>query len=116
MYENEEMGGGKVAISCRRGSKKQEDVIEALGWSGVPCGGSGNKIAMVVRGEVQAMMLIGMPTSTWDSCAGEAIILGMGGFFIRPDLTSISYHPLPHPQLNTKGFICSLTPSLLDQL
>ena len=55
----------------------------------VYCGGSGNKIAKVVKGETKAAMFIESPTSTWDSCAGEAIILGMGGFFVKPDLNKI---------------------------
>ena len=46
---------------------------------------------MLIRGEVDVMMFIKAPTSTWDSCAGEAIILGMGGYFIKPDLSQIKY-------------------------
>ena len=36
-------------------------------------------------------MFIESTTSTWDSCAGEAIILAMGGYFIKPDMTCILY-------------------------
>lgn len=46
---------------------------------------------MVIRGEVDVTMFIESPTSTWDSCAGEAIVLGMGGFFVKPNLSSIRY-------------------------
>jgi 3'-phosphoadenosine 5'-phosphosulfate (PAPS) 3'-phosphatase len=38
-------------------------------------------------------MFIDVETSKWDSCAGEAIIRGMGGRTIKPNLESINYDP-----------------------
>ena len=63
---------------------------------------------MVIRGEVDVTMFIDSPTSSWDSCAGEAIVLGMGGFFVKPNLNSIEYEKESTSQVNREGFICTL--------
>jgi fructose-1,6-bisphosphatase/inositol monophosphatase family enzyme len=46
---------------------------------------------MMIRGEIDAVFFINCPLSTWDSCAGEAIILGMKGILTKPDNTNIKY-------------------------
>ena len=71
---------------------------------------------MVIRGEADATMFIEAPTSTWDSCAGEAIILGMGGFFIKPDLSKIEYDKEKKDQTNEEGFICTLEGELYNKI
>ena len=55
---------------------------------------------MLIRGEVDVTMFIKAATSTWDSCAGEAIIIGMGGHFIKPNLTQINYDKKNKSQTN----------------
>ena len=105
----------KVAVSNRRGGKKQKKLIQSLELKEVYCGGSGNKIAKVVRGETNCAMFIESPTSTWDSCAGEAIIVGMGGFFVKPDLSKIEYNWAKEDQMNNEGFICGLSCTLYDK-
>lgn len=44
-----------------------------------------------------------LKTSKWDTCAGEAIIKGMGGYTIDPELEAIDYSDTEHTS-NTKGF------------
>jgi 3'-phosphoadenosine 5'-phosphosulfate (PAPS) 3'-phosphatase len=34
-----------------------------------------------------------MKTSKWDTCAGEAIVKGMGGHVMKPNLSDIDYNP-----------------------
>ena len=71
---------------------------------------------MVIRGEADITMFIDSPTSTWDSCAGEAIILGMGGYFMKPDFSSIVYDKKSPSQLNSEGFICTLKPAIFQKV
>lgn len=59
-----------IAISSRRKNQLQENLIQELNFNSVYCGGSGNKIAKLLRGEVDVVMFLDCPTSTWDSCAG----------------------------------------------
>jgi 3'-phosphoadenosine 5'-phosphosulfate (PAPS) 3'-phosphatase len=59
-----------VAVSCRRSNNTQHSLLNSLGAKKVPCGGSGYKLAMLIKGEVDAVIFIESPLSTWDSCAG----------------------------------------------
>lgn len=101
-----------IAISSRRKNQLQEDLIQELNFNSVYCGGSGNKIAKLLRGEVDVVMFLESPTSTWDSCAGEAIIVGMKGIFTKPDNSKIEYKFEKMDQTNYEGFICCLDESL----
>lgn len=56
-------------------------------------GGAGSKFIKLIKKEVGTLMFIDVRTSMWDSCAGEAIIKAMGGFFIKPNLEQIIYDP-----------------------
>lgn len=60
-------------------------MLEQLGATVLHTGGSGNKLSMLIRGEVDAILFIGCPLSSWDCCAGEAIVRGLKGFITKPD-------------------------------
>lgn len=84
--------------------------MKELNLDKVICGGSGNKLRKLIVQEVDFVMFLESPTSTWDSCAGEAIIKGMGGHFFKPDLTNIEYNCDNTSQLNPEGFIACFDP------
>lgn len=46
---------------------------------------------MVANGEVDAMGYCESWTHKWDSCAGDAIIKSMGGYFTTPQGNNILY-------------------------
>ena len=62
------------------------------------------------------MMLLGVHTSKWDSCAGEAIIRSMGGSTVQPDLEIITYSYYDTDHLNRKGFICMKNMELFEEI
>lgn len=53
--------------------------------------GAGYKCIKVIKQKVGSYLLVDAKTSKWDTCAGEAIIVGMGGFVLKPTLESINY-------------------------
>lgn len=60
---------------------------------------------MVFKGEMDALLYIRANNHKWDSCAPEAIVQALGGFF-----TDIYGHPIPYdPQakstINDQGNI-----------
>lgn len=80
------------AVSSRRTNEKSDKILKELNLKKVVCGGSGNKLRQLIVQDVDFVMFLESPTSTWDSCAGEAIIKSMGGYFFKPDLTTIEYN------------------------
>jgi 3'-phosphoadenosine 5'-phosphosulfate (PAPS) 3'-phosphatase len=38
----------------------------------------------VIHGKVDILAYISSYTSKWDSCAGEAIVKALGGYFVTP--------------------------------
>jgi len=54
-------------------------------------GGAGYKCIKVIKRKVSTYLLLDGKTSKWDTCAGEAIITGMGGYVLKPNLEKISY-------------------------
>jgi 3'(2'), 5'-bisphosphate nucleotidase len=66
-------------------------------------GGAGYKCLKVIEGEVDSVLLMNLKTSKWDTCAGEAIILAMGGQAISPALEAINYADTECTS-NLKGF------------
>lgn len=46
-------------------------------------GGSGYKILLVIEGRADLLAYCDPNTKKWDTCAGEAIMKGLGGFFIN---------------------------------
>lgn len=47
-------------------------------------------------------------THKWDSCAGDAIIKSMGGYFTNPFGTNITYNPNIGTTYNKQGMIVAL--------
>jgi len=47
-------------------------------------------------------------THKWDSCAGDAIIKAMGGYFTTPWGANIVYHPDRATTHNKLGMVASL--------
>lgn len=48
---------------------------------------------MVVDGEADLLAYVSTYTSKWDTCAGEAIVLAMGGYFMSQENEPILYDP-----------------------
>lgn len=48
---------------------------------------------MVVTGEADVMLYLDSWTHKWDTCAGEAIVKAMGGWFMTSSRKEIVYDP-----------------------
>lgn len=48
---------------------------------------------MVVNGQADVLAYVANFTCKWDSCAGEAIIRAMGGYFLTENKQSLIYDP-----------------------
>jgi 3'-phosphoadenosine 5'-phosphosulfate (PAPS) 3'-phosphatase len=66
------------------------------------------KIMMVANGEADAMVFIDSATHKWDSCAGDAIIKSMGGYFSTPWGTNITYKSNSGSTQNKQGMITAV--------
>ena len=58
----------------------------------VRSGGSGCKILMVIEGIADAYVFPSNGTKKWDICAGEAILLSLGGKLTKPDGSLYDYN------------------------
>mmetsp|Transcript_42299 Transcript_42299/g.83050 ORF Transcript_42299/g.83050 Transcript_42299/m.83050 type:complete len:336 (-) Transcript_42299:293-1300(-) len=80
----------------------------------LPLNACGNKMLRVIRGEASAH-LQGPGASRWDTCAGEALLMALGGV-----VTSLDGLPYQYTQGtcydNANGFIASRTPELHSRL
>jgi 3'-phosphoadenosine 5'-phosphosulfate (PAPS) 3'-phosphatase len=47
----------------------------------------------VIKGNMDVLLYYGANICKWDSCAGEAIILALGGYFTDKYNNPISYNP-----------------------
>jgi len=48
---------------------------------------------MIANGQADAMIYLDSWTHKWDTCAGDAIIKSMGGYFTNTFGTNIIYNP-----------------------
>ncbi len=55
-------------------------------------------------------------TSKWDSCAGESIVLAMGGYFLTQKKESLEYDPDAEHYDNLEGQIVTMNKELLDKV
>lgn len=55
---------------------------------------------MLIRGEVDGVIFVGCPLSSWDSCAGEAILAGLDGYMTKPNDMKIEYCHKKEDQTN----------------
>ncbi len=69
-------------------------------------GGSGKKIAQVIKGETDGLLYLRAANHKWDSCAGEAILLALGGSFTDSRGNPIEYDPNNGNTVNELGNIC----------
>jgi len=54
-------------------------------------------------------------THKWDSCAGDAIIKAMGGYFTTPWGANIIYHPDRATTHNKLGMVASLDREIYEK-
>ena len=87
--------------------------MEELKLETVRIGGAGYKCLQVIKGEVDTVYLMNLKTSKWDSCAGQAIILAMGGHSINPYLEKIDYKDT-ETTCNDKGFLMTTDKDLFS--
>lgn len=66
------------------------------------------KAMMVANGEADAMVYLDSWTHKWDSCAGDAIIKSMGGYFTSPYGVNITYDPFALSTANKQGMIAAI--------
>eukprot|EP00588_Corethron_pennatum_P009268 CAMPEP_0194273918 /NCGR_PEP_ID=MMETSP0169-20130528/7153_1 /TAXON_ID=218684 /ORGANISM="Corethron pennatum, Strain L29A3" /LENGTH=356 /DNA_ID=CAMNT_0039017003 /DNA_START=132 /DNA_END=1202 /DNA_ORIENTATION=- len=80
----------------------------------LPLNACGNKMLRVIRGEASAH-LQGPGASRWDTCAGEALLLALGGV-----VTSLDGVPYQYTQDacydNADGFVASMKPEVHSRL
>ena len=75
-----------------------------------------NKIIQVAKGETDALLYLRAANHKWDSCAGEAIILALGGFFSDSNGAAIEYDPHAKSTVNQKGNICAIDTDLFHSI
>ena len=64
---------------------------------------------MVANGEAEMMIYWWSTTRRWDSCAPEAIIKSLGGYFATPYGKQLVYDPNGDKEFkNKEGFFCTL--------
>lgn len=56
-------------------------------------GGAGYKSALIIKGEADLFAYCDSFTKKWDSCAGEAIIKSLNGYFIDGNSNNLIYDP-----------------------
>ncbi len=71
---------------------------------------------MVINGEADLLVYLSSHTSKWDTCAGEAIVKAMGGYFMAPDKEQIFYDPNAESYKNPSGQICTMNKELFDKV
>ena len=72
--------GLRVVVTRSHSSQLLEETVTALNPTKVlRAGGCGNKILMVLRGEMDTYVYPSKGTKKWDTCAGEAIVRAAGG-------------------------------------
>lgn len=75
---------------------------------------------MIIKGEADILLYYKAQNHKWDSCAGEAIILALGGFFTESSSIKGIRYDGDDPKerksnyVNFDGNICSFNPELLD--
>ncbi len=73
-------------------------------------GGAGYKSALIIKGEADVFAYCESFTKKWDSCAGEAIIKSLNGYFIDGNSNNLSYDPKSSSYSNGNGIICGFIP------
>ncbi len=68
---------------------------------------------MVTKGEADLLVYSRNYTCKWDSCAGEAIIKGMGGYYVDFKNRPLIYDDKQKNYLNGEGQICTLSKDIL---
>ena len=104
----------RVTVSTTRGSMREKGFIEELKGELVDAGGSGRKIMMVVKDEAEMMIYLKSFTYKWDSCAGEAIVKGLGGYMRTPFGEELAYDPEKFNEPNKDGFFCTFNENLYE--
>jgi 3'-phosphoadenosine 5'-phosphosulfate (PAPS) 3'-phosphatase len=74
------------------------------------------QIVQVVKGESDALLYLRAANHKWDSCAGEAIILALGGSFSDSQGNDILYDPQAKSTVNELGNICVADATLYHSL
>jgi 3'-phosphoadenosine 5'-phosphosulfate (PAPS) 3'-phosphatase len=70
---------------------------------------------MVVNGEADAMVYLDSWTHKWDSCAGDAIVKSMGGYFTTSWGANIVYKDDPNSTYNKRGMITAINREVFER-
>jgi 3'-phosphoadenosine 5'-phosphosulfate (PAPS) 3'-phosphatase len=73
------------------------------------------KAIMVANGEADALVYLDSWTHKWDSCAGDAIIKSMGGYFTTPYGVNITYDPNAIATENKQGMIAAIDREVFEK-
>ncbi len=71
-------------------------------------GGCGNKVMMVVEGEVDAYVYPNRGTKKWDTCVGDAIVRELGGFLTDVNGDTLKYDSWDNYH-NSLGIVVSMS-------
>ena len=82
-----------VHSNSREITEATKDIIKQHNAQIHQIGGSGIKIALVAKGNMDAMLYFGACNHKWDTCAGESLILALGGAFSSTFGDTIEYDP-----------------------
>lgn len=71
---------------------------------------------MVAKNEVEMMLYMKSFTNKWDSCAGEAVIKAMGGYFKSAFGDELEYDWEKEKEANWDGFFCTFSKQLSEEV
>ena len=69
----------RVCCSAHRNDEKMSERIKEINGQMVKMGGAGNKLMQVVKGDCDCYFYDRTGTKKWDTCAGEALLMALGG-------------------------------------
>jgi 3'(2'), 5'-bisphosphate nucleotidase len=95
-----------IAMSPNRKNIIERLIMEEFKGEKVMAGGVGYKIVLMIQEKADFFPYCRSNTCKWDTCAGEAIIRGLGGYFSDEKGEEILYDPSAKNYDNSTGMLC----------
>ena len=103
-------GVKRIVTTRSHGNAAIEEAAKELGGETLKLGGAGRKILMLLDGTADSYVFPSKGTKRWDTCAGEALLLALGGKLLKAtDGTQYSYDAeSAKDPYNDEGLVASI--------